>query len=129
MQLSPYLFFKGECEQALRFYETAGLGSPVIEMRYGDAKGHGPQGEPDWIMHSTFSGDGVMFMAADMQSAEPMKGVAIAISLDDVEKAHALFDALSAGGHVTVPLARQFWGATFGMWTDKFGVQWQINCE
>ena len=128
MQLSPYLFFRGQCEEALRFYEAAGLGQAQFEMRYGDAPGHGPQGDPNWIMHSTFRGDGVTFMASDAPAAEPMKGVALSIGMQDLDQAHRLFDALSAGGQVSVPLAKQFWGATFGMWTDRFGVQWQINC-
>lgn len=130
-QLAPYLFFKGHADEALAFYAAAGLGHVKESSRYADAPGGQgmPGGEPHWLMHASFEGEGVSFMASDAPRAEPMKGVAMSIGLDDLPEAERLFAALSAGGQVTMPMEKTFWGAHFGQFTDKFGVQWMVNCE
>ena len=131
MQVAPYLYFKGGCESALKFYEACGLGAIKEMRRYENtplAERDGPQWR-DKVLHSVFEGPGVRFFASDGPDSEPMKGCALLIETDDPDSATALFNALSSGGRITVAFARQFWGDTYGNFTDRFGVQWAINCS
>ena len=131
MHMTPYLYFKGTCEAALKFYESCGLGKiqelrrfegTPMEQRAGAAWG-------DKILHSVFEGSGFRLCASDGIDSEPMKGCAIFIEEDDLHEARSLFDALSAGGRITVAFTEQFWGDHYGNFTDKFGVQWAVNCN
>jgi uncharacterized glyoxalase superfamily protein PhnB len=132
MQLQPYLFFTGECEAALEFYRSIFGGTIESVNRYGGSpmEEHAP---PDWknkIMHATFKSDGVQFMAADSSQAQPGGGNArarLCVSSADHDEGQRAFDGLAAGGTVTLPYTRQFWGASLGMLTDKFGIEWMIN--
>ena len=131
MQLAPYLYFKGGCESALKFYEACGLGAIKEIRRYENtplAERDGGQWR-DKVLHSLFEGPGVRFFASDGSDSEPMKGCALLVEMDDPDTAAALFNALSSGGRVTVAFATQFWGDTYGNFTDKFGVQWAIICS
>ncbi len=128
---TPYLYFKGACADALAFYTEHGLGTvrelrryagTPAERRYGASWG-------DKVLHSLFEGRGIRFYAGDGPDSEPMKGCALFLELTDVAAATQLFDALSAGGRVTVAFAKQHWGDHYGNFTDKFGVQWAINCS
>lgn len=128
MQLSPYLFFTTTCADALAFYERCGLGRIVEVLRYGEqglpVRNEAMRGR---IRHARFEGRGVLFYASDNDDAEPMKGSAMLIELDDADGAHALFEALGEGGRVTVPFGLVPWGSHFGMLVDRFGVQWMFN--
>ena len=129
MQLSTYLNFDGTCEEALRFYEKAGLGRIADLRRYADSPMGGKMpGEK--IIHAHFEGPGVSLHASDSMrpSGKGFSGFSLSIGLSDLAEAQRLFAALSEGGEITMPLQKQFWGATFGMFTDKFGVGWMINC-
>ena len=128
MRMTPYLYFKGACEDALAFYTACGLGKVVDLRRYAGSPMEGRDGGAwrDKVIHSLFEGDGIRFYASDGPDSEPMKGSALMIEEGDAERATALFDALSAGGLVTVPLKRQFWGDVYGNFTDRFGVQWAV---
>ncbi len=131
MQTTPYLYFTGACEAALKFYEACGLGRIREIRRYEGtpmAERHGAAWR-DKVLHSVFEGPGLRLCAADGPDSEPMKGCAIFIENDEPDAAKSLFDALSAGGRVTVPFAKQFWGDHYGNFTDKFGVQWAMNCR
>jgi PhnB protein len=129
MQLSPYLFFTTNCEPALAFYETCGLGKIVSILRHGDndMPVHTPSMRGK-IMHAEFSGPGVHFFASDNDDAEPMKGAALLLEFSDPAQTHALFKQMSAGGAIRVPFGLQVWNAHFGNMTDRFGVQWMFNC-
>ena len=129
MQFTPYLYFKGDCESALKFYETCGLGKIQEIRRYEGT----PMAERDgaaWrdkVLHSVFEGPGLRLCASDGPDSEAMKGCAIFIENDNPDSAMSLFETLSAEGRVTVPFKKQFWGDCYGNFTDKFGVQWAIN--
>ena len=144
--LTPYLSFDQCTREAFGFYETA-LGARIdAMMRYADmpptsAGESGPgagcgDGAPpggEGIMHAclTLPG-GAMLFAGDPppgMAFEGMKGVMLALQYDTVAEAHRVFDALSQGGTVTMPLAPAFWAKTFGMLTDRFGVSWAVNGE
>jgi len=129
MQQSNYLFFATGCEQALAFYTECGLGK-VVEVMY-----HGAGGVPlkneamrGKIMHSRFEGPGVRFYALDNDDAEPMRGSAHILMTDSREQTDQLFARLSQGANITTPLGVQPWGDYFGKLTDRFGVQWMLNC-
>ena len=81
-------------------------------------------------MHAYFEGPGVSLHASDSMrsSGKGFSGFGLTIALSDLAEANRLFAALSQGGQVTMPMQKQFWGATFGMFTDKFGVSWMVNC-
>ena len=129
MQLANYLFFTTHCEPALAFYSECGLGRVTLLVR------HGERGLPvaneamrGKVMHSKFEGPGVEFYASDNDDAEPMRGSAHMLTLDDRAEASRLFEKLASGGRVTTPLAMQPWGSFYGKLTDRFGVQWMLNC-
>jgi PhnB protein len=129
MRLFNYLFFTTTCEAALAFYAACGLGKATVYLRHGDSGM--PLANPAMrgkIMHARFDGPGICFYASDNDDAEPMRGSAHIIMLDDRQMTADLFATMSAGGSVTTPLAAQPWGDFYGKFTDKFGVQWMLNC-
>jgi PhnB protein len=129
-QLSNYLFFTTRCEEALNFYARCGLGAITEVIRHGE--NGAPVRNEAWrgkIMHAHFEGPGVAFYASDNDDAEPMRGSAHILMLDDRNETETLFARLSDGGKVTTPLAMQPWGDYYGKLTDRFGVQWMLNCR
>ena len=129
MQLSNYLFFTTSCERALAFYTRCGLGKVTQVMRYGvDGMPAPTEAMRGKIMHSRFEGPGVLFYASDNHDAEPMRGSAHILMMDDREATDRLFACLGEGGVVTTPLGIQPWGDYYGKLTDQFGVQWMLNC-
>ena len=129
MELSPYLFFTTQSAPALAFYTQCGLGAVTEELRYG-VGGMPVPSEPmrGKVMHARFAGPGVLFFASDNDDAEPMRGSAMILMLDDPDRTRALFARLEEGGRVTTPMAVQPWGDLYGKLTDRFGVQWMLNC-
>ena len=85
-------------------------------------------GQMGSAMHARFEGPGVAFYASDNDDAEPMRGSAHMLTLDDREETSRLFEKLAKGGRITTPLAVQPWGSYYGKLTDRFGVQWMLNC-
>ncbi|QHJ01075.1 VOC family protein [Xylophilus rhododendri] len=140
--LTPYLSFDGTTREAFAFYEQALGGRIDAMMRYADmpapaapAEGCGPsaEGMGEAIMHAclTLPG-GAMLFAGDAppgRQHQGIQGVMLTLQYDTVAEAQAAFAALSQGGQVTMPLAPSFWAKTFGMLTDRFGLNWAINGE
>ncbi|MEI9885758.1 MAG: glyoxalase/bleomycin resistance/extradiol dioxygenase family protein [Rhizomicrobium sp.] len=128
MRLSPSLFFTTTCEPALAFYEQCGLGKGNVMLRWGDngmpVRTERMRGK---VLMARFEGPGVMFTASDNDDADPMKGSALMLEFDEPAAMTETFALLSAGGKVTVPLGRQYWGTDFGMLVDAFGVQWMFS--
>jgi PhnB protein len=136
MEFVPYLFFSGTCEEALNFYKKI-LGGEITDIsRWKDmpADAGGPPVTPETaerVMHSTFKSDAVSFMASD---ATPGKKygegpISLCLGVDDVAHAQRMFDGLAQGGTVEMPMQDMFWGAKFGMLTDKFGIDWMVSCR
>jgi PhnB protein len=132
MQLEPYLFFTGNCEEALNHYKEVFGGEIVGLSRQKDAPADAQMAPEsgDLVMHATFKGPGFSFMASDARPGKtygegPMS---LSLSLTDVNEGQRIFDALAKGGTVESPMQDMFWGAKFGMLTDKFGIDWMINC-
>lgn len=134
MEIQPYLFFEGRCEEAIEFYRTA-LGAEVLmKMRYEESpepapEGRLPPGSEKKIMHSCLEISGAKIMASDGGcSGEPKFGsVALSITVPDAATADRFFEGLVEGGRVEMPLGETFWSPRFGMVVDRFGVTWMIN--
>ena len=130
MQLANYLFFTTQCDAALTFYTECGLGAVTMMMRHGD---HGiplaSEAMKGKVMHARFEGPGILFFASDNHDAEPMRGSAHILIMDDRGRTNDLFAKLAAGGEVTTPLAMQPWGSYYGKLTDRYGVQWMLDCK
>ena len=131
-QLDPYLFFNGNCAEAIRFYEKALDGKLAGMMRYGESPepSHCPAGSADRIMHAAIDLNGQLLMASDVPSGESyegMKNVSLSLFYRTVDEARRAFTALGEGGKVTMPLAETFWADIFGMLTDRFGTSWMIS--
>ena len=133
--LNPYLNFPGTTEQAFNFYKSIFGGQFTSVQRFKDTPeaNRVPASEADKIMHISLPiGKGNLLMATDALDSmghhlTPGNNFHLTIETDTEEEASNLFNGLSAGGTVTVPLAKTFWGAYFGMLNDKFGVQWMIS--
>jgi PhnB protein len=133
MQLITYLTFTGDCEQALTFYKER-LNGEILEIsRMGDTKEMEiPDDLKSKIMHARLKvGENEVFMSDTFDASQINKGnnMSLTLVMDDVDKTEKLFNALSDGGKVTMPLQDTFWGARFGMLVDKFGIPWMLNCE
>jgi PhnB protein len=135
MDIQPYLFFNGRCEEAIEFYRRA-LGAEVaMLMRYKDSPEAPPPGmvPPGWenkVMHATIRVGGATVMASDGNSDKPnFAGFSLSIGAPDVATANRMFAALADGGQVTMPIGKTFWSPCFGMLTDRFGVGWMVSAE
>ena len=134
MNIEPYLFFNGRCEEAIDFYKKA-LGAEVSMLtRFKDSPephqpGMLPPGSENKIMHVNLRIGDTNVMASDGRCDEPMKfqGFALSLGVNTESEAEKFFNALAQGGHVIMPLSKTFWSPRFGMLTDKFGVMWMIN--
>lgn len=135
MQIQPYLFFDGRCDEALNFYKTA-LGAKVeMLMRFKEAPPqtpgegcNGPMPDGEKVMHASFKVGDATIMASDgMAQGKPeFKGISLSITAKDDAEAKRFFDALSDGGKVQQPLMKTFFASSFGMVADKFGVGWMV---
>jgi PhnB protein len=137
MQAEPYLFFSGNCEDALNFYQSI-FGGEIVEVsRFkdmpSDVREESTIGSEhdNRIMHATFKSPSLNFMASDGRPGKQYgEGpISLCIGTSDASEAQRLFDSLAQGGNVEMPLADSFWGAKFGMLTDKFGIDWMVNCR
>jgi PhnB protein len=129
--LDPYLFFDGNCAEAMRFYERT-LGGKLDLMKAGDspAAGDMPPGGADKILHARLALEDRALMASDWMDTRPfegMKGFALALGYSKVDEAQKVFDALAEGGQVNMPMQKTFWVESFGMLVDRFGTSWMIS--
>ncbi len=130
-KLNPYLNFPGNTREALNFYKECLKGEIVSMQTYGETHMDVEDKYKNNIIHAEFKADGVEFMASDGMpgfAATPGNMIAMSINLDDEQEQKDIFNALAAGGKVTMPLDKTFWGAIFGQLTDRFGIQWLLNC-
>ena len=130
MQVEPYLFFEGRCEEALDFYRQA-LGAEVtMLMRFKESPDPNlcPAGSEDNVMHAVVRiGDTTIMVSDGMGTGHlAFQGFSLSLSMTDKAEAERLFTALSDGGQVQMPLAETFYSPLFGMVADRFGVPWMI---
>jgi PhnB protein len=134
--INTYINFDGNCGQAFDFYKSVFGGAFQAKTRFSEMPGTEamPPQDREKIMHVALPiGKHSVLMGSDWPShLGPMvRGNAASISVHPESKAEAdkLFNGLSAGGAVTMPMSDAPWGAYFGMFTDKFGIQWMVNFD
>lgn len=132
--INPYLVFHDKCEEAFEFYRSVFGGEFMAKMRFSEMMPDAGD-EADKIMHVALPiSDGNVLMGSDNSNnmgGAPTIGnnVSIAIGTSDRGEADKLFSGLSDGGSVTMPMNDAPWGDYFGMFTDKYGFNWMINCR
>ena len=135
--INPYLNFNGNTEEAFNFYKSVFGGEFAMVMRFKDNPECGQIAESDKerIMHLALPiGNGNILMGTDSLESLGQKltvgnNFYICLSPDSKDEAERLFNGLSAGGKIEMPLQDMFWGAYYGSFADKFGVQWMVNYE
>ncbi|MCC3155097.1 VOC family protein [Hymenobacter sp. BT770] len=131
-QLNAYLNFTGNCRDAMSFYQQC-LGGELKMMTFGESPmgAQLPAESQQSIMHAQLVTSDFTMMASDSMQGPVINGNSVNLSLNCNSEAEidGLFAAIAEGGQVTMPLADQFWGAKFGMLTDKFGINWMMNFE
>ena len=130
MNVEPYLFFDGRCEQALEFYRQA-LGAQVeAVIRYKDnpEPKYNPPNSDDKVMHALFRIGDTKIMASDgnCQGKPSFQGFSLTINAANAAEAEKRFNALADGGQVQMPLNETFFAKSFGMVADRFGVGWMV---
>ena len=137
--INPYLTFDGNCEEAFIFYKSVFGGEFAFAGKFKDMP-ENPEypvsdEEKEKIMHIALPiSKETMLMGSDSSEAFGHATVegnnfSISINTDTVEEVTRIYNELSAGGTIKMPLNKTFWGAYFGMSTDKFGIHWMVNCE
>jgi PhnB protein len=133
MQVQPYLFFDGRCEEAVEFYRRA-LGAEVtMLMRFKESPeppqpGMVPPGSENKVMHMALRIGDTTVLASDgrCMGKPSFQGFSLSLTVASEAEADRLFAALSEGGQVQMPLAKTFFSPRFGMVADRFGVSWMI---
>lgn len=130
--LDNYLFFDGQCADAMRFYEKVLGGKLETVLTYGQSPDPGtcPPGSADRVMHACIKmPSGRLLMASDSPAGmhKPMQGFGVAVTFDTAAEARKAFDSLLQGGQVDMPMGKTFWTEAFGALTDRFGTPWMIG--
>src|SRR5689334_9221054 len=125
----PYLNFNGNAAEALAFYGKALGGKILFQQTFGESPMPSTPDMKDKIMHASFQADKLVIMVSDCppdRAATRGTNISLSLNFADVASIDKTFAALSAGGTVTMELQDTFWGARFGMLTDKFGINWMF---
>ncbi|MEO6390555.1 MAG: VOC family protein [Pyrinomonadaceae bacterium] len=135
-EINPYLILNGDCGAAFDFYRSVFGGEFTANMKFSDLPGDNPCSTDDEskILHVSLPvGRGTILMGSDCPSSQPPvdmgNNIMLSISPDSKEDADRIFAALTDGGVAKLPMQDMFWGAYFGMLTDRFGISWQINFD
>jgi PhnB protein len=134
MQVQPYLFFDGRCEEAIEFYRSK-LGAEVTRLaRFKDAPephrpGMIPPGGENKVMHANLRIGDTTVLASDgrCQGKPSFQGFALSLIASSDAEAERMFAALADGGQVQMPLTKAFFSSRFGMVADRFGVSWMVT--
>ena len=130
MQVQPYLFFDGRCEEAVEFYRRA-LGAEVtMLMRFKESPDPAgvPAGGEDKVMHMSFRIGESTVLASDGQclGGPTFQGFSLSLTVSNDAEAERTYAALADGGQGQMPLAKTFFSSRFGMVADRFGVSWMV---
>jgi PhnB protein len=133
MHVQSYLFFDGRCDEAIEFYKKT-LGAKVemlTRFKDGPDQSMCKPGDETKVMHASITIGETRVMASDGRNTgnPEFKGFALSVNAKDEADADRLFNGLSAGGNVMMPLGKTFFSPRFGMTTDKFGVNWMVIVE
>ena len=130
MQIQPYLFFDGRCDEAIEFYRRV-LGAEVtMLMRFKESPDPGsvPAGGEDKVMHANLRiGESTVLTSDGHGLGQPsFQGPALSVTADDEAQVERIYAGLADGGQVQMPLAKTFFSSRFGMVADRFGVSWMV---
>ena len=132
MNIEPYLFFEGRCEEAIEFYKKTAGATVEMLMRFKDSPETGDNSmvpaDKNKVMHASFRIGDTLIGASDGSCLGPavFKGFSLALKADSDAEAERLFKALADGGIVHQPLIKTFFASRFGMVADRFGVGWMV---
>ena len=135
--INIYLNFNGNAEEAFNYYKSVLGGEIVTIQRFKDTPeaGQVPPADANKVMHMSMTvGKNMMFMATDALESKGHKLIMgnnfyVSVSTESEDETRKIFNGLSSGGKIEVPLDKMFWGAYFGMCTDKFGVHWMVSYD
>ena len=131
-RLTPYLTFNGTCREAMTFYQQC-LGGELQVQTFAEtpAAADLPAEAQQNVMHAKLTTADMLLMASDSGLGPAAKGdmVSLSVNCQSPEEIRRLFSQLSAGGTITMDLQDTFWGATFGMFADRFGIDWMLNYD
>lgn len=136
--VNTYLTFNGNCEEAFNFYKSVFGGDFAYIGRFGEMpEGDGysvPEADKNKIMHVGLPIGNTILMGSDTGgdwAAKLIEGnnFSVSVNTESKEEADRIFNGLTAEGQITMPMEDTFWGAYFGMLTDKFGIQWMVNFD
>ena len=138
-KVNPYLSFKGTCEEAFNFYKSV-FGNEFLYLGRFREMPENPdypiqESDKDKIMHISLpiNNETVLYGCDTTQvndkSTVSDNNISLSIETDSMDEATRIFNGLSDGGIVTMPLDKTFWDAYFGMFTDKYGINWMVNYE
>jgi PhnB protein len=128
---NTYLLFDGDCREAMEFYQKC-IGGELHLMRFSDVDAPGCEAGGDRILHAALPVGSAMLMASDIQPGMNLQrgdNFSVSLSCESMEEIQRVFGALSEGGQVKMALEDTFWGAHFGMLTDRFGIGWMLSYE
>ncbi|MCB2406847.1 VOC family protein [Hymenobacter lucidus] len=131
--LVPYLTFDGNCREAMSFYQQC-LGGELMIQPFADtpaAEYLPANATADSVLHASLTNGDLLLFGSDSGGQQVTAGNSVSISINCGSETQIAdwFEKLSAGGNVTMPLGDTFWGATFGMFTDRFGIAWMLNYD
>jgi PhnB protein len=128
VELNPYLFFPGNAEEAINFYQQV-FGGQVDITRLSDVDPNAPDAQRNMVINAQLTGGDLTLRASDREDTSTQSQTRVELSLIGTDEARlrVLFDGLAEGGTVRSKLERQFWGDVFGAVTDKYGIGWQVN--
>jgi PhnB protein len=132
MQLSTSVSFNGQCKEAFTFYAKCLGGKIQVMMTWGESP-MSDHVKPEWhdkIIHTNLVVGQTSIMGSDAppEMYEKAGGFSVAIHTEDPAEAERVFNALSEGGTIQMPLQQTFWATRFGMTVDRFGIPWMVNC-
>jgi PhnB protein len=130
-EIVTYLNFDGNCGEAMKFYEKC-LGGELHLMPFSETNVDHPKEAKDRIIHARLRNGSAVLMASDTMPGMPFQqgnNFAVCIQCESLEEIEQVFTAIGEKGKVTMPLQDTFWGARFGMLTDRFGINWMFNFE
>jgi PhnB protein len=130
MRLDIYLNYRGNCEQAFRFYEQHLGGKITGIMKHAELPN--PEVPDDWrdkVLHARITIGNSVLMGADIPTAEPMRSAYLTLSLDSDDEAERVYGVLSDGGQIFMKMEERFFASRFAMLRDKFGTSWMLLHE
>ncbi len=132
-QINAYITFNGNCREAMTFYHECIGGELDLQTVEGSAiEAQCPAAMKNQILHSALTKDPLLLMGTDMvgpDAYKPGNNVALSFNCVSEEEVNRYFNLLSTGGVIAHPLRKEFWGATFGVFTDKFGIRWMLHYD